>query len=358
MADNYGKVTIGATGDILLHKRVYEKARQKDGSFDFTDMFENVKHLFKEEELIIVNQESIIAGEELGLSFFPRFNSPVEIGYQLKNLNVDLVNIANNHTLDRGEKGVLKSIENWEKIGLPYVGAYKSWEDHETIRIFHKNGIRLCFLSFNAAEGIRARMIKGKEYLLNNYSQFSYRGIKASAGLRRLINQIKRRNLADVIIVSMHFGREYLRIPTSKQQELSHTIAEAGADIIIGHHPHVLQPPAYITTSQGKKVFVAYSLGNFFTGQQGIYRQIGAYMELGLRINYEKNLYERIEFFPSFKLTFVDSKDRKDYTIYLLKDMLEKSDTIKTSMGEFTSKEIYSEMRKHMRKWIPDLDII
>src|SRR5690625_2818116 len=405
MADNYGKVTIGATGDILLHKRVYEKARQKDGSFDFTDMFENVKHLFKEEELIIVNQESIIAGEELGLSFFPRFNSPVEIGYQLKNLNVDLVNIANNHTLDRGEKGVLKSIENWEKIGLPYVGAYKSWEDHETIRIFHKNGIRLCFLSFNAAEGIRARMIKGKEYLLNNYSQFSYRGIKASAGLRRLINQIKRRNLADVMIVSMHFGREYLRRPTSKQQELSHTIAEAGADIIIGHHthvlhppayittskgtkalvayslgnfftgqqgsyrliradiiighhPHVLQPPAYITTSQGKKVFVAYSLGNFFTGQQGIYRQIGAYMELGLRINYEKNLYERIEFFPSFKLTFVDSKDRKDYTIYLLKDMLEKSDTIKTSMGEFTSKEIYSEMRKHMRKWIPDLDII
>src|SRR5690625_2098233 len=144
MADNYGKVTIGATGDILLHKRVYEKERQKDGSFDFTDMFENVKHLFKEEKLNIVNQESIIAGEELGLSFFQRFNSPVEIGYQLKNLNVDLVNIANNHTLDRGETGVLKSIDKWENIALPYVGAYKCRDDHETIRLFHKSVNRLC----------------------------------------------------------------------------------------------------------------------------------------------------------------------------------------------------------------------
>jgi len=358
MADNHGKLTLGATGDILIHKKMCEEAKQKDGSYDFTNMLSNVEHLFKDEYFIIVNQESIIAGEEIGLSFFPRFNSPIEIGYQLKKLNVDLVNIANNHTLDRGEQGVLKSIENWEEIGLPYVGAYKSWKDHETIRIFHKNGVRLCFLSFNAAEGLKAKAIKGKEYLLNNYSKFSYRGIKASAGLRRLITQIKRRDLADIIIVSMHFGREYLRLPTARQQELSHTIAESGADIIIGHHPHVLQPPAYITTSKGNKVFVAYSLGNFFTGQRGLYRQIGAYMELGLKMNYEKDLHERIEFSPSFKLTFVDSKDQKDYTMYLLKDIVDKNESIKTDMGEFDSKEIYSEMRKHMSKWIPDLDII
>src|SRR5690625_1305401 len=131
MADNHGKLTLGATGDILIHKKMCEEAKQKDGSYDFTNMLSNVEHLFKDEYFIIVNQESIIAGEEIGFSFFPRFNSPIEIGYQLKKLNVDLVNIANNHTLDRGEQGVLKSIENWEEIGLPYVGAYKSWKDHE-----------------------------------------------------------------------------------------------------------------------------------------------------------------------------------------------------------------------------------
>src|SRR5690625_6263998 len=101
MADNYGKVTIGATGDILLHKRVYERARQEDGSFDFTNMFENVKPLFKKEDLIIVNQESIIAGEELGLSCFPHFNSPVEIGYTLKDMR------SEEHTSELQSRGHL-----------------------------------------------------------------------------------------------------------------------------------------------------------------------------------------------------------------------------------------------------------
>src|SRR5699024_1467388 len=118
------KVTIGATGDILLHKRVYEKARKKDGSFDFAPMFENVKHLFDKDHLIIVNQESIIGGEELGLSDFPNFNSPVEIGYQLKDMNVDIANIANNKVLDHGEKGLLYSIEKWANLGMPTYGAY------------------------------------------------------------------------------------------------------------------------------------------------------------------------------------------------------------------------------------------
>src|SRR5699024_2100128 len=121
-----------ATGDILLHKRVYNKAKLSDGTYNFDGMFENIEHLFDKEHLIIVNQESIIGGVELGLADFPHFNSPVEIGYKLKDMNVDIANIANNHILDHGEKGILKSIENWEKIGLPYVGAYKSQEDQET----------------------------------------------------------------------------------------------------------------------------------------------------------------------------------------------------------------------------------
>src|SRR5699024_10871335 len=110
---NSRKVTIGATGDILLHKRVYNKAKTKAG-YNFDSMLENIEHLFDEEHLIIVNQESIIAGEEFGLSDFPNFNSPIEIGYKLKDMNIDIVNIANNHIMDHGEKGLMKSIENWE----------------------------------------------------------------------------------------------------------------------------------------------------------------------------------------------------------------------------------------------------
>src|SRR5690625_8039651 len=131
-------------------------------------MFAGVKPLFKKEQVTIVKQESIIAGEELGLASFPDFNRPIEIGQTLKDLDVDIANIANNHTLDHGEEGVLKSIENWDKLGIPYVGAYKSKEDQETLRIIHKNGLRICFLSYTKA--LSTKMIpKRKEYLINKY---------------------------------------------------------------------------------------------------------------------------------------------------------------------------------------------
>jgi len=330
---NNGKVTIGATGDILLHKRVYNKALKEDGKgFAFDNMLSEARKLFKEEHLVIVNQESIIAGEELGLSDFPNFNSPVEIGYQLKELNVDIVNIANNHTLDHGEKGILKSIENWEKIGLPYVGAYKSIEDQETLRIIHKNGLRICFLSYT--KGTSGKKIpKGKEYLLNRYDKTRFAGHRDVAGLRRLINQIRQRDLADVVVVSIHFGKEYQMLPTSYQKETASNISDAGADIIIGHHPHVLQPPTFLTNSKGQKTFTAYSLGNFFTGQKGIYRQIGGYMTIDVEKTLDRGLLEINN--PTMKLTFVDISEKHGYKLRLLKDVVQNEKTIKTDVGEF-----------------------
>src|SRR5690625_5047558 len=163
-----GKFTLAATGDILIHESVYKEAKEESG-YNFEPMFSKVKYLFDENHLIIVNQESLIAGEELGLSGFPKFNSPIEIGYTLKNMNVDIVNMANNHVLDHGEKGILKSLENWNKIGIPYVGAYKSKTDQETLRIFHKNGLKVSFLSYTRSFGVGKRPTD-KPYLANKLS--------------------------------------------------------------------------------------------------------------------------------------------------------------------------------------------
>lgn len=348
MSDTIGKFTLGATGDILIHKRVYEKAKKEDGNgYDFNHMLAEVKPLFKKDHLIIVNQESIIAGEEIGLSDFPHFNSPVEIGYTLKDFNVDIVNLANNHIMDRGEEGVLKSIENWEKIGLPYVGAYKSKEDQETLRIFHKNGLKVCFLSYTKSTGTVKRPV-GKEYLANKYDDM---GVK---WVRRLIDRIRKNNLADIVVLSIHFGKEYQMLPTAYQLETSSNLSDAGADIIIGHHPHVLQPPAFLTNSKGHETFVAYSLGNFFSGQKGIYRQIGAYMS----IDVEKDLTKQNGFVkfsnPKMKLTFVDTND---YKIYLLEDIVKNRKFIETEHGTFESEQIYQRMKNHLTKFIPDLDV-
>src|SRR5690625_3676900 len=339
MSDNQiGKFTLAATGDVLLHESVYQEAKCQSG-YNFDPMFSRVKHLFKKEHLIIVNQESLIAGKEIGLSGFPRFNSPIEIGYTLKELNVDIVNLANNHVLDHGEKGIIKSIDNWEKIGIPYVGAYKSKIDQETLRVFHKNGLKVCFLSYTQSLGLGKRP-PNKPYLANKFSDMNVKWIK------RLITRIRRESIADIVILSMHYGKEYLRLPSSYQQEVSTELSDAGADVIIGHHPHVLQPPAIIENSKGLNTFVAYSLGNFFSGQLGIYRQIGAY----LTVDIEKCLaspYHRVDFKnPTLYLTFVDTKGKKRFNMHLLKDLVKEREYIVTNHGTFKSIKVYEEMKR------------
>lgn len=348
MAEQSRKFTLGATGDILLHDRLYNKAKTKDGGYDFSEMLAEAKPLFKKDHLTIVNQESIMGGKELGISSFPHFNSPVEIGETLKDMNVDIVNMANNHVMDKGEKGILAAIKNWEKLNMPYVGAYKSEEDRNTLRIFHKNGLKICFLAYTKSMGIVKRP-KDKEYLAGRFADF---GVK---WIRRIIAKIRNKGLADIVVLSMHFGKEYAMLPTAFQVETASSLSDTGADIILGHHPHVLQPPAYIVNSKGQETFVAYSLGNFFTGQKGIFRQIGAHMSIDIEKEEGHSLTKMTK--PKITLTFVDSSDKKNYKLYLLKDIVDNQKTIKTDVGEFDSHEIYDRMRNHMRKWVPDLDI-
>lgn len=351
MAIESNKFTLAATGDILLHDRLYKKAKTNDGKYDFTEQLSEAKQLFKKDHLTIVNQESIMAGEELGgVSSFPHFNSPIEIGYALKDLNVDIVNMANNHVMDKGEEGILKAIENWETLGIPYTGAYKSQEDKDTLRIFHKNGLKVCFLSYTNSMGTKKRP-NGKEYLVGAFKDM---GVK---WIRRLVNRIKKTKLADVVVLSIHFGKEYQMLPTASQVETVNSLADTGVDIIIGHHPHVLQPPAFVTNSKGIESFVAYSLGNFFSGQQGIYRQIGAY----LTVDIEKDPNDPCSLVkitnPTMELTYVDSCDKKDYKLHLLRDIVKEKSIIKTHVAEFNSQEIYDKIKSHMRTYIPDLNV-
>ncbi|MCR6112291.1 CapA family protein [Bacillus sp. A301a_S52] len=340
---------LAATGDVLLHNRVYKKAKRKiRRGYDFNGMFEGVRHLFTQGDLTIVNQESIIGGEELGLSSYPRFNSPVEIGETLKELGVDIVNLANNHVLDKGEEGILKSIENWEKLGIPYVGAYKSEEDQQDLRIFNKNGLKICFLSYTKRMA-GVKIPKGKEYLVDSFEKASVNKIS------KFIREIRKQKIVDVIVLSVHYGKEYHLFPTSDQKEISASLADAGADVIIGHHPHVLQPPAYILSSRGTKTFTAYSLGNFFSGQKGVYRQIGAFLTLDVVKKNNSPIVKAIN--PKMQLTFCDSSDKGDYKMHLLKDIVNEREHIKTHMGDFDSTDVYNEITEHMKTWVPDLDI-
>ncbi|MDV2583320.1 CapA family protein [Alkalibacillus haloalkaliphilus] len=347
--NNYPKkVTIAATGDVLLHKRLYKTAKKGNG-YNFDDKLKEVEHLFNDGDLKIVNQESIIAGKEIGLSSFPNFNSPVDFGYKLKDLGVDIVSIANNHVLDKGKEGLFKSIENWNEIGIPYVGAYNSKKDSEELRILEANGLRVCFLSYT-------RSLNGKNlddndaHLVGTYKPFKMKPIKD------LLKKIKNEDLADITVVSMHFGKEYHLMPSAEQKEVAADLSDAGADVILGHHPHVIQPPEWIYNSRGKRCFVAYSLGNFYTGQVELHRQIGAYLTIDVeKTTKESKVLNLVK--PKLVLTFVDACDKKDFKMYTLKEYVKRNRYIKTESGQFNSQEVYDEVRERLKQNIKDLEI-
>src|SRR5690625_252723 len=344
-----GSVTLTAVGDILLHGRVYGGLNKKSG-YKFSEQLANVEGLLGKTDITVANLESIIAGNEIGLSAFPKFNAPVEIGYKLKDMGVDIVTIANNHVLDRGEEGLLKSIENIEKIGLEYDGAYKSSEDSDRLRVIEKNGLKVAFVSYTrGTNGIK--MPKGKHYLVNSLPKTT------PLKMAKKLLKIKKDNLADIIIVNLHFGEEYHLNPSSKQKELVATLSDAGADVIIGHHPHVIQPPEWIENSQGMKTLVAYSLGNFFTGQNGLHRQIGAALSLNIKKPTENKLGIVIEK-PKYELTFTNRTSRLRYDIHLLRDWVDENKYIETSHGIFNSKDIYQKTKARLRKHIKDLEVI
>src|SRR5690625_413237 len=160
------EITISAIGDILIHSRVYDDAKEGKG-YNFLPMLEHVKNYLGDTTITFANQETMIGGTEIGLSTYPAFNSPTEVGDALKAMGVNIVSLANNHTLDRGEKAIQHAIQHWEKIDMMYVGAYKNAEDQSRLRVMEtEEGISVAFLAYTyGTNGIP--VADGKDYLVN-----------------------------------------------------------------------------------------------------------------------------------------------------------------------------------------------
>jgi len=329
---------IVAIGDILLHQSVYDDAATPQGTYEFTPMFLKVKPFLESADLAIANQETMIGGTELGLSSYPMFNSPFEIGDALKEAGIDLVTLANNHTLDRGEKAINNALDHWESIGMPYTGSFKSEEDRATIRTIQKNDITFSFLSYSyGTNGMPVP--EDKPYLINLIDL-------------PLIEQdvAKAKELSDVVVVSMHWGNEYEAFPSTEQMDLAEDLSEMGVDIIIGHHPHVLQPMDWIDRSDGSKTFVLYSLGNFLSAQEGLERLIGGIG--GVEIT--KTVYQGESLItldnPSFVCTYVHSKNWKDYEIIPMYQLSE---------GYLPSyQQHYERTQDHMRNYTNEVTFV
>ena len=244
------KLSLLMVGDALIHNAVYNDAKQADNSYDFKKMFAKVKPLTEGYDLKFYNQESILGGTEIGLSTYPRFNSPKEVGDAFLDMGFNLVSLANNHTLDRGEEGIISSLNYWKDKNVLTAGSYESLESRNNPIIKSKNGISYALLAYTTVTNGLTRP-EGKEYYLNVYDETQ---VKKDIELLR--------DKVDLLLVSMHFGTEYSLKQNEEQEKIANYLASLGVDIVIGHHPHVIEPITYIDNT-----LVIYSLGNFISGQ-------------------------------------------------------------------------------------------
>ena len=242
------RMSIIMVGDVLIHDAVLNDASNGDGTYDFSSMFTYIEPILKKYDLRYCNQESTIGGKSLGISAYPAFNSPDEIGDTLVNIGFNMVSLANNHTLDRGISAVNYSNNYWKSKNVIMAGTYDSEEERNNITIHEKNGIKFAFLSYTTISNA---------YVPNNYILNMYSNERAAAD----VNKAKELG-AEVIIVAMHWGQEYTNEETYSQQQIAEYLSNLGVNLIIGAHSHVVEPITYINDT-----LVIYSLGNFISNQ-------------------------------------------------------------------------------------------
>lgn len=249
--EDKSQVKILAMGDMIFHQPIVKNYRSND-SYDFTPIFNNISSDINEADLAIANFEGSVNSNRK-LSGFPLFNFPKETIYSLKNVGFDLLSTANNHALDTGLDGIAETISHINESGMKNFGTLA--EDGDKGIIVEKNGIKIGLISFTDTLNGMDSLMRGKEYSVNTFAQ----NVKSD------IQKLK--DNSDIVIVYPHWGNEYQLVPNDRQIYLKTILQEAGADIILGSHPHVLQKYE-VEDKNNKKYFTIFSMGNALSNQR------------------------------------------------------------------------------------------
>ena len=247
-------VSVIMVGDILLHTPVEEAAVQEDGSYRFDAIFANLKDEIQAADLAIVNQEVILGGEELGISGYPAFNAPYTVGDALVDAGFDVVCHGTNHALDKGKKGLLNCLSFWKERypEIAVLGIHESQESQDNIYIYEQGDIKIAILNYTyGTNGIA--LPQDMPYAVDLLEE------------EKVIEDIKKaEELADFTIVCPHWGTEYQLKQSSAQERWAEIFVQNGVDLVLGTHPHVIQPIEWVTDeTTGHEMLVYYSLGNF-----------------------------------------------------------------------------------------------
>lgn len=259
-------VSLVAVGDNLYHTSIMNMGKTRNG-FNYDFMYDKISSYIKEYDIAVVNQETPLVSSSY--SSYPCFGTPKEVGNALINAGFNLFLTATNHSMDKNVSGIYSTMNFFKnKKNIKFIGTNDSFEKYNEVKIIEKNNIKIALLNYTY--GLNGfRLPKGKEYLvnlLNNKEKIKKDLIYAEKN-------------ADVTIVFPHWGIEYEYVESKQQREMAHFFTKYGADIIIGAHPHVVQPTKYIKEGNNKSICF-YSLGNFVSGQGKKPRLLGSAAEL------------------------------------------------------------------------------
>lgn len=254
------EIRLVMVGDMLMHERVIDSGLQEDGGYDFSHLFEHVEERIQEADLALVNQETILGGTELGLTGYPCFNSPYELGISEVEAGFDVILHGTNHALDKGKTGAGNCMNFWEEQypEIAYLGINSSQDMQDNdIYIYEQDGMRIAILNYTyGTNGISTP--DDMPYLVNYLKEE-----KVLADLKTAEEQ------ADFTIVCPHWGKEYYLGISSEQQYWTQLFLEQGVDLVLGTHPHVIEPIEWVRDENGHEMLVYYSLGNFVNGTSG-----------------------------------------------------------------------------------------
>ena len=253
--------TLTAIGDVMCHNTQYWDAYQKEtNTYDFSYVFNDIKFDIQKSDIAVGSLETCFAGEERGYSNYPTFNSPDSLAYSLKDIGIDVLSTAGNHCLDMGFDGLSRTIDVLNKADISHLGTYKTQEERDKILFKYTKGLKIAFINYTyGTNGIS--IPSDKPYCVNLIDKDL---------IKKDIESAKSQD-ADVIVACMHWGTEYQTSPNKEQQDLADFLFQNGVNIILGNHPHVLQPfeKRTVTLEDGSTQdgFIIYALGNFICDQ-------------------------------------------------------------------------------------------
>ncbi len=334
--------TLTAIGDIMCHNTQYWDAYNKSkDEYDFSYVFDDVKNYTLSSDITIGNLETSFAGKERGYSNYPTFNSPDSLAKCIADIGVDVTSTAGNHCLDMGFSGLSRTIDVLDSYNISHLGTYKTEESQKELLYNDINGVKIAFLDYTyGTNGIP--IPSGKDFCVNLINK---------SLIKSQIEKAKSEN-ADIIVACMHWGTEYKTVANDDQKDLANFLFENGVDIILGNHPHTLEPmkKRTVTLADGstKDCFVIYALGNFICDQNAENTRNSIILNLNLSFDFtnKKLSFDSITYTPIYMYKNPNVSTHKFKLLDIEKTIARFDAGLDTSIGNAKYEDLKVQLKK------------